>query len=260
MLQRRNKKADRPSLFWLLTETGRAVTELGLNYTYQWWNAPERSGDGHPVLVLPGFLASAYSTVMLRNFLKRIGYQAYDWEIGRNYGKVEYLDRLLQQVDALHAEHGRRISLVGWSLGGVYAREIAKRRPQIIRQVITMGSPFQGVKEANNASWMHELIKLARQTGKEAEEAFMNEIPKPAPVPTTAIYSKEDGVVPWRLCMEKVEDAWHQNIQVRSSHLGFGLNPSVYNIIADRLQYEPETWLHFEPASAFQDWVFYPSL
>lgn len=259
MLSRTDVKVRRPSLFWLLTETGRAVTELGINYTYQWWNRPEVKGDGHPVLVLPGFLASAQSTLILRKFIDRIGYTSYDWDIGRNYGKVEYLDDLLQQVDALHRAHQQKVSLVGWSLGGVYARQIAKERPDMVRQIIMMGSPFQAINDANHATWLHKLINIGKKE-QAVDEDFLASIPEPAPVPSTAIYSKQDGVVPWAACMEKEEGPYRQNIQVRSSHLGFGVNQAVYTIIADRLQLTRQNWQAFQHEGKLQDIFFYPSL
>ena len=254
----KQKKVTRPSLFWLLTETGRAMTELGFNYTYQWFYTPEDKGDGHPVLVLPGFMASAQSTLLLRKFIDKIGYTAYDWDIGRNYGKVEYLDRLIEQVELLYQTHQQKVSLIGWSLGGVYARQIAKERTDIVRQMITMGSPFQAVNDANHASWLHKLINIGKK-GQEVDADFLSSIPEPAPVPTTAIYSKQDGVVPWMACMETEEDHFHQNVQVRSSHLGFGVNPAVYAVIADRLLLTRQNWQHFQPEGNLQDMFFYPS-
>ena len=89
---------------------------------------------------------------------------------------------------------------------------------------------------------------------------LLENLPLPAPVPTTAIYTKEDGIVPWEVCLEKVEDRYHQNIQVRGSHLGLGVNPSVLEIIADRLMYTEDDWVPFEPPSYVKDLLYYPSL
>ncbi|MEL7220306.1 MAG: alpha/beta hydrolase [Bacteroidota bacterium] len=258
MSSRKEVKVRRPSLFWLLTETGRAVTELGINYTYQWWNQPKAKGDSHPVLVLPGFMASAQSTLVLRKFIDKIGYTAYDWDIGRNYGKVEYLDQLLEQVDALYNKHQQKVSLIGWSLGGVYARQLAKERPDIIRQIIMMGTPFQAIRDANHAVWIHKLINFGKEE-QPVDEDFLASIPAPAPVPSTSIYSKQDGVVPWAACLETEEGLYRQNIQVRSSHLGFGVNPAVYAIIADRLQLTRQNWQHFQHNGKLQNLLFYPS-
>ena len=151
------------------------------------------------------------------------------------------------------------MSLIGWSLGGVFAREIAKARPDLIRQVITLGSPFQNVSDANNVSWIYTLISGGKSV-KDNNKALLNNLPLPASVPTTAIYTKEDGIVPWHACMESKEDELHQNIQVRGSHCGLGINTSVFWIIADRLKHKKEDWAHFKPRNAMTELLFYPSL
>ncbi len=253
------KNVKRPSLFWLATEAGRALTEMSVSIPYRSFYKNTEKGDGHPVLVLPGFMASDRSTVPLRKFVEKLGYSAYGWDLGRNDAKVEFLTELMYRVEDIHKKHGEKVSLIGWSLGGVFARQIAKAKPELIRQVITLGSPFRGVSEPNNVAWVYNLITGGKRVRDVAPE-LLADLPLPAPVPTTAIYSKEDGIVPWKLCMEKTEDDLHQNIQVRGSHLGFGVNPSVLNIIADRLLYRRENWEHFIPRNIVNDLLFYPSL
>lgn len=248
----------RPSLFWLITEAGRAVTELGVTYSYQKLNKNKGGGDGHPVLILPGFMATKSSTSVLRDFVTNSGYTAYDWGLGRNRGKTAYMGLLLERMEELHHQHRQPLSLIGWSLGGVFARQIAKERPEITRQVITLGSPFQDIAQPNNIAWLHTLISGGR-TAKDIDQALLNNLPVPAPVPTTAIYSKEDGIVPWRVCMEIEEDALHQNIQVRGSHCGLGVNSSVLRVIADRLQYDKDNWSHFKAKGLIEE-LIYPSL
>jgi len=250
---------SRPSLFWLITEIGRAITELGVTYSYQKLQKNTPSGDGHPVLILPGFMATKKSTTLLRRHANDLGYTAYDWGLGRNRGKVEYMELLTATVEELHKKHGQKVSLIGWSLGGVFARQIAKERPEFIRQIITLGSPFQDIAQPNNIAWLHTLI-TGGKTVKDVDHNLLNNLPIPAPVPTTAIYSKEDGIVPWQVCMEMIEDELHQNIQVRGSHIGLGFNSSVLAIIADRLQYSRENWSHFKAKGAIDGLLFYPSL
>ncbi|MEM6631312.1 MAG: alpha/beta hydrolase [Bacteroidota bacterium] len=247
----------RPSWFWLLTEAGRALTEWGVFIPYARFLAERNYGDQHPVLVLPGFMASDTSTAPLRKFLTQSGYEAYGWELGRNTAKIEFLEPLLEKLDSIYETHGEKISLIGWSLGGVFARQLAKAKPGLIRQVITLGSPFKGVKEANNVAWIHDLI--AKRKKMDIDPALFTEMPLPAPVPTTAIYTKEDGIVPWQLCLEQ-EDDIHQNIQVRGSHFGLGVNPTVLEIIADRLLHNRENWVYFEETNVVKDFLFYPSL
>ncbi len=248
----------RPSLLWSLTEGGRAIVELGTYLPYRFLNKIPKTGDGHPVLILPGFMATDFSTVPLRSFIYDLGYKVYGWGEGRNFASIEYLELLLEKIDMLYDKHGMKISLIGWSLGGVYARQLAKERPNKIRQVITMGSPFKGITKPNNAKWMYNIITKGKGTDG-IDPELLADIPHPAPVPTTAIYSKQDGVVPWEMCKEDVENKIHQNIEVRGSHLGLGVNPSVLQIIADRLQYAEENWCHFEVDSSFQEMLFYPA-
>lgn len=253
------KTVGRPSLFWLSTEIGRAITEMGLSIPYRKFFASKDSGDGHPVLVLPGFMASDVSTKPLRKFIRNLGYKDYGWDLGRNTAKVEFLDILMEKIDEIYEEHEEKISLIGWSLGGVFARQLAKAKPRLIRQVITLGSPFKGVSQPNNVAWIYNLIYRKGERARDVDPALVADIPQPAPVPTTAIYTKEDGIVPWQLCMEE-EDEIHQNIQVRGSHLGLGVNASVLEIIEDRLMYMEENWEPFRPKNFVKDLLFYPSL
>ncbi len=249
----------RPSVFWLLTEAVRAVTELGISYPYQKIYNKTPKGDGHPVLILPGFLASKISTKVLHNFISKAGYTPYDWGIERNWGKIEYIEFLTKRLEDLHQTHNQQVTLIGWSLGGVFARQIAKERPDLTRQVITMGSPFLDITKPNNIAWLYTLLNGGK-TAEDINPLLLNNLPLPAPVPSTAIYSKEDGIVPWEACMEKEEDHLHQNIQVHGSHCGLGMNSSVLHIIADRLQCNKENWKHFEVNGRFEKLFLYPSL
>ena len=252
-------QVKRPSILYWGTEVGRALVEVGMSIPFRTFYKNEEKGDGHPVLVLPGFMAGDRSTGALRSFVKDLGYESIAWDLGRNYAKVEYLNQLIEKIEGIYHAHDEKVSLIGWSLGGVFARQLAKERPHMVRQVITLGSPFQGVSEANNAAWLYNIL-VKRQKIKEADPELFADLPHPAPVPTTCIYTKEDGIVPWQLCMEKEETFFHQNIQVRGSHLGLGVNPSVLKIVANRLLLKEENWEPFEPDTYFDDVVFYPSL
>lgn len=249
----------KPSFFWLITEIGRAVTEMGISIPFRSFYGNTAEGDGHPVLVLPGFMASDVSTKPLRKFINRLGYTAYGWDLGRNVAKLKFLTDLGKRVDEIYEEHGEPITLIGWSLGGVFARQLAKANPYQIRQIITLGSPFRGIMEPNNATWIYNMLPGSKRV-VDLDPELLENLPLPAPVPTTAIYTKEDGIVPWEVCLEKVEDRYHQNIQVRGSHLGLGVNPSVLEIIADRLMYTEDDWVPFEPPSYVKDLLYYPSL
>ena len=254
-----NRKSSRPSFFLCFTEAGRALTELGFTYPFQSLSKYNQAeADGHPVMVLPGFMSTKVSTKLLREHVSKSGYPVYDWGMGRNLGKMEYMAALVTRLEAIYKKHNQKISLIGWSLGGVFAREIAKARPDLVRQVITLGSPFQDITHPNNVAWIYTLITGGKRV-EDTDWALLENMPTPPPVPTTAIYSKEDGIVPWHVCMEKVETAIHQNIQVHGSHFGLGVNTSVFWIISDRLKYNQNNWQHFKPESAVKELLFYPS-
>jgi len=224
---------QRPSLLLLATEGLRSVYERASSVKFRKEFEPQVMGDEHPVLVVPGFLASELSTKPLRDFVQKIGYTSYDWSLGRNYGRIEDVDKLIEQAYTLHKNHQQKISLIGWSLGGVYSREIAKRMPRLIRQVITLASPFKGLNQANYAKWAYRLLN-----GKNADDIdpeLLASIPRPAPIPTTAIYSKKDGIVPWELCLEDEKNDLHQNIEVDSAHLSMGFDKEVLELIAHLL-------------------------
>ena len=252
-----SKTPSRPSLFLCFTEVGRALTELGISYPIQSLRKKESNGDGHPVMILPGFMSTKSSTGILRDYIEKSGYAVYDWGVGRNLGKIEYMDVLLKSIDDIYAKHNQKVSLIGWSLGGLFARELAKARPHLIRQVITMGSPFRDITQPNNVSWIYELISGGKKV-KDTDMVVLHNLPFPAPVPTTAIYSKEDGIVPWRACLED-EDALHQNVQVHGSHIGLGVNQSVLWLITDRLKYSQKNWRHFKPQNLVSELLLYPS-
>ncbi len=250
--------ATRPSLYWLLSEPIRAILELGITYPFNRVYHQEVRGDGHPVLILPGFLSSEKSTKNLRKFVASQGYDVYDWGLGRNMGKLEYMEILLTRIDQIYQETGRPISLIGWSLGGVFARQLGKERPEIVRQIITMGSPFAGLSEPNNVSWIYSILNYGKKV-KDVNQTLLEDLPKPAPVPTTAIYSKIDGFVPWKFCIERKEDDIHQNIEVLSSHIGMGGHLVVHAIIEDRLFRDKHNWVKFIPIGIMDNKLTVPS-
>jgi pimeloyl-ACP methyl ester carboxylesterase len=201
-------------------------------------------GDGHPVLVLPGFTASDASTRVLREYLRGRGYAAHGWRLGRNVGfHREIGGRILQRLEGIHVHHGRKVSLVGWSLGGIYARELAKLAPACVRQVITLGSPFGGEARGHRAGWLHETV-YGEELPPE-NRVWLNSLLPPPPVPSTAIYSRSDGVVAWRACREP-ESEHTDNLEVVGSHCGLGFHPLVLYAIADRLAQPEDGWKPFD--------------
>jgi len=203
---------------------------------------PQPVGDGHPVVVYPGLAGGAMSTSHLRGFLAKSAFAAHDWEGGVNTGPEgafdEWLAGLARRVRDLHSSHGRKVSLVGWSLGGVYAREIAKHCPDAVRQVITLGTPFGSLGGGTHAGKVFKLLNRDTAQLTPQMEARIRERP---PVPTTSIYSKTDGIVAWRGCIEK-KSALSESVEVTASHLGMGTHPEVLRIVANRLAQPEGRW------------------
>lgn len=195
-------------------------------------------GDGHPVFVLPGFLASDLSTAPLRRLLRHLGYEVHAWRLGRNLGGVHGMrERLRERLGEIFVASGRKVSLVGWSLGGVYARDLALYAPDMVRSVITLGSPFSGDVTATNARQLYETLSGERVEDMDLaeREALAGDLP----VPATSIYTRGDGVVNWRTCLVRQADN-AENIEVQfASHLGLGVNAAVLWAVADRLA-QPE--------------------
>ena len=226
----------------LLALEGRAPWEFAASVAAAPWLRKLPKGDGHRVLVLPGLAANDLTTLPMRTFLKDRGYQALAWEQGLNLGPREgVLDALRERVRALFALDGRRVSLLGWSLGGVYARELAKEMPELVRCVITLGSPFAGPPHATNAWWLFE-----RVSGHPEPDAQMQAALRLAPpVPTTSIYSRTDGIVAWQ-CSLNPPGPLAENVEVHASHIGLGLNPLAMMAIVDRLAQDPARWRPFD--------------
>jgi pimeloyl-ACP methyl ester carboxylesterase len=235
---------------------GRAWFELAAFFAMLPALASAPRGDGHPVLVLPGWLATDTSTRPLRWFLRDRGYRAHAWRLGRNLGpRPEVVTGLGTRFLALHGQYGEKLSLIGWSLGGIYARELARRFPERVRQVITLASPFRD-PSASSVAW------LARGRGGALQsrefEARRAHLATPLSVPSTALYSRTDGVVAWRSCLED-DGPTSQSIEVRSSHCGMGHHPGALSIIADRLAQPTDAWQRYE-TPAESGWRFLQGL
>ena len=191
-------------------------------------------GDGHPVLALPGFLASDLSMAPMRRYLKELGYDAHAWNMGRNLGGVASASagRCATCCSAIHEQTGRKVSIVGWSLGGVYARDLALQMPDMVRSVITLGSPFANDISATNATRLYEALSGEGVDDiPEIREAIAGDLP----VPATSIYSRTDGIVNWHTSLLR-PSATAENIEVYlASHIGLGVNPAALWAVADRL-------------------------
>lgn len=235
-----------PSALLALTELPRALAEfstLGIAAPFL-ANAPR--GDGHPVMVLPGFVTSDISTTVLRGFLARQGYDAHAWDLGRNLGPKAIGregEKLVARLRAIHDATGKKVSLIGWSLGGVMARQLARRAPEAVRQVITLGSPFTGNPRASTV-WRSYQILTGQRLDDPDTQGQLRESATPPPVPSTAIYTRQDGIVAWQNCVEPAAPET-DNIEVHGSHCGLGVNPAVLYAIADRLAQAEGDWRPF---------------
>jgi pimeloyl-ACP methyl ester carboxylesterase len=200
-------------------------------------------GDGHGVMVLPGFATDDHATSFLRRFLSRLGYEVHPWRLGINldHRTAGYDgEHVARQIDRIVDVTGRKVSLVGWSLGGVIAREAARRDPKAVRQVISIASPFCGNPHANHVGAVYTLLSGNRVDSPEAMRRFALG-PTPLPMPSTAIYSRSDGITAWENCVAHT-DHQSENIEVNSSHFGMVINAAVFQIVADRLAQAEIDW------------------
>jgi len=244
-----------PSAALFLTEPLRWLVDLsGLPLAMPWLLAAPR-GDGHGVLVLPGLLATDTSTVPLRPFLSWLGYDVRGWDMGRNHGPTEAVLAALPQLLLTHAqETGGPVSLIGWSLGGIYAREMARRHPRQVRQVITLGSPFTPHdSRQNRAHGPYQRLSHLHASGARLPTAVQRA--RPIGVPSTSVYSRLDGIVSWQACLD-AETERHQNVEVRCSHIGFGVDPATLWLVASRLAVPSGQHRPFRPPPLLRP--FYP--
>jgi hypothetical protein len=244
-----------PSTTLMLLE-GRAMPEFGAFWLLRPWLSVTPRGDGHPVLVLPGLLAEDASTRPLRSFLNSHGYRAHGWKQGRNYGLRGSLERdMVARVDELFGRYDRRkISLVGWSLGGLYARQLAKLAPDKVRCMISLGSPFAGSPKSTNAWRAYEMASGGKVEDLDLLTHGLADAP---PVPTTSIFSRTDGICAWQTCLND-DGPQTENIEVIGSHCGLGHHPAAVFAVADRLAQPEGAWKKFDTggwrAVAYPDW------
>jgi pimeloyl-ACP methyl ester carboxylesterase len=211
----------------LALEPPRAFGELGL--LIGWSPALARSprGDGHTVLVMPGLGASDLSTRPLRRFLKTLGYDVHGWGLGRNAGPSErMLDGVGRRFLELHSRRGEGVSLVGWSMGGIFARRLARLNPDSVRQVISLGSPYRMLSSVPSSSLQ---------------------------MPSTSVYSRTDGIAPWQSCFDG-SGPQHEAVEVVGSHCGLGHHPAVLHVVADRLAQPAGEWKPFVARGLWRPW------
>jgi len=211
-------------------------------------------GDGHPVLLLPGFMGDEATLVALKRYLQNRGYQVETWGFGRNVGfQRKHANALEQKIRYMHHKSGRTVSLVGWSLGGLFAFYGAHQAPECVRSVITLGSPVTVDPEGSNAAPMvkvlyrliaHPMGPMAHTMQPRAKKLRERKL---LPMPISCLYSLSDGVVPPQEATIDGDPAIHENIRIAGSHVGLGFNPMVLWIVADRLAQPEGQWRRFEP-------------
>lgn len=211
-----------PRAFWTLVRLGFSWRDLK--------RLPR--GDGRPVLILPGLCNADRSNIAMRALLRALGYRIYGWKLGRNFG-VRTVgaenERLIARIAEIHAEAGEKVTLVGVSLGGIMARLAAQRRPELVREVITVSAPFAGPPTATNV-WRQFQWLTGEKIGDAAVIARREEAARPLPVPATAIWSRSDGLVNGLICRE---DA--RAIEISSSHLFVQMKPETLRAVAQVL-------------------------
>jgi pimeloyl-ACP methyl ester carboxylesterase len=238
------RQDDAPALPLYLTEPGRAVADYGLYLAARPLAPSLPKGDGHPVVVLPGLLADDVSTRTLRSVLRRLGYDVHGWGLGRNIGPTAAcITGMRDLLSHLDDRHGKPVTIIGWSLGGIFARDLARRTPASVRQVITLGSPFRLTRQSQSRAT--KVFDRFSHLHIEHRSLPLESEAVPLTVPTTSIYSHFDGIVHWQTCLNPPGERC-ENIAVMASHLGLAHHPAAIWAIADRLAQPEGTWKLFK--------------
>lgn len=251
-----NNKIPKPPLFNMLLET-RSIIEWTSIYALFPFIPKRIKGEGRPVLLIPPYLGDDFSTSFVRRYLDSLGFVTYKWEMGFNMVKSHYIPRLEEKLDDIYEEHKQKVSIVGWSGGGIFAKIMANRHPNQVEQILTIASPVWGVMEMKTP--VYGILEFFRGSSlKERNKRFLEELDPIPDVPVTCVYTKTDGLVPWKHCMEaETYRKDIKNIEVYGSHSGLGANASVLLIVANSLSAN----LHgrkIEDVTTFMEKILYP--
>ena len=219
---------------WELLREGRVVFErLALLASISRIRSAAPRGSGQPAMVVPGFATDDGWTARLRSFLTSIGYEVHGWGLGRNNGRVlQLVPAVARECKRLADDSGQSVRLIGWSLGGYLAREVARERPELVERVITLGAPVVGGPTYTASAPMYlnkgyDLEEIATSVRKRERQ--------PIAVPVAAVYSRSDGVVAWRACIDTFDNPLVEHHEVVSTHLGMVNSPRVFRLVADLL-------------------------
>ncbi|HHC79011.1 MAG TPA: alpha/beta hydrolase [Flavobacteriia bacterium] len=223
-----------PPLYNVLLE-GRSLLEWTSMFCIYPLIPKRNKGHNKPVLLIPPYLGNDISTTFVRKYLKSLGFKTYKWDLGVNMVKSHYIPKLIEKLDAIYEKHQEKVSIVGWSGGGMFAKILANRYPDKVEQIITIGSPVWGLMELKTP--LINVFEFFRgKSVKERNEKFLKELEEIPDVPITCIYTKTDGVVPWKHCMEAHTYRKNiNNIEVFGSHSGMGANATVLLSVANSL-------------------------
>ena len=233
-ITRINKNIAAPPLFNMVLES-RSIIEWSTMVGLYHLIPKRKKGNDKPVLLMPPYLGNDFSTKFVRKYLKAVGFKTYKWDLGVNMINSKYLPKLVERLEEIFEIHQEKVSLVGWSGGGIFAKIIANRYPDKVEQLITIGSPVWGVK--NMQTPLVNVLEFFRgKTLRERNVKFLKELEEIPQVPITCIYTKTDGLVPWKHCMEAETLRENiKNIEVFGSHIGLGANASVLVTVANTL-------------------------
>ena len=237
-----------PSRFLTALEFPRWIGEYASSRALDTITPASNVGEGRPVLVLPGFAANDFLTGRLRAHLRQRGFYVHGWRLGRNIGLTDRLvDGLVDRFAEVADRHGVPVSIIGWSFGGLLARRIAHEHPDRVRQIICLGSPWRAEGERTRVTAMFERSRARHGLSDRARD-IVDQLREPVPVPTTAIWSRTDGIASWSGCAvdETTTPAIAENIEVPSSHVGLVANPLVLAVVVNRLRQDPDDWQTFE--------------
>lgn len=250
-------QAGGPPRVLLALEAPRLAVEYGASRAWDLLRGGSDRGAGRPVLVIPGFMADDGLTGRLRGHLRHHGYRAHGWRQGRNIGLTDRkIDGLVERFEELRKEYDEPVSIVGWSFGGVLARWLAHTHADDVRQIICLGSPWRADGEKTRATSMFERSRERHGISDRARDIIGTVRGEPAPVPTTAVWSRSDGIVPWRGCRVTAStDPANENIEVLSSHCGMVANPVVLAVVVDRLGQTPTTWQPYAGTPGARVWT-----